>query len=43
MTSRDRDILTTWQRQSGRDRRNTRWALIAALVVHVLIFVLPLP
>ena len=43
MPSRHRDMLTTWNDQSQRDRRNTRWALVVAVAVHALLFRLQLP
>ena len=38
-----RDTLTAWTEESGRDRRNTRWALAVAIALHLLIFRLELP
>ncbi len=43
MPSRARDTLTAWDEESGQDRRNTRWAIIVALVIHALFFRLQLP
>ena len=43
MQSENRDPLTTWTEEAGRDRRNTRWALVAAVTLHALFFRLDLP
>ena len=39
----DRDALTAWTEETGQDRRNTRWALVVAIVVHALVLRLELP
>ena len=43
MQSQSRETLTVWTEESGRDSRNTRWAVIAAVALHVLVFRLQLP
>ena len=43
MPDQDRDMSPTWADESRRDRRNTRWAVLAAVAIHVLFFRLQLP
>jgi protein TonB len=43
MPSRDPDTLAVWSHETGRDRRNTRWAVLVAVAIHALFFRLELP
>lgn len=43
MLDRNPDTLDTWSDEYGRDRRNTRWAVIVAIAVHAIFFCLQLP
>lgn len=43
MPSSSPQSLTSWTEESGRDRRNVRWAVITAVVIHALVFRLELP
>lgn len=43
MPDRNHDTLDTWSDEYGRDRRNTRWAVIVAIAVHAVFFCLQLP
>lgn len=43
MPGRADDISATWTGELRRDRRHTRWAVLAAVAVHVLFFGLQLP
>ena len=43
MPKPDHDTLDSWIEEYGRDRRNTRWAVIVAIAVHAVFFSLQLP
>lgn len=43
MPSPAADPLSIWTEETGRDRRNTRWAIVAAVVIHALFFRMQLP
>jgi TonB family protein len=43
MQNQAHDTFTVWTEESGRDRRNTRWAVIVAVALHALFFRLQLP